>query len=155
MGKNLVFDLEGTLISSLAIPRIHRQAREVLERAQVDFDKTCLWTLGNFRRSLKVLKDADLLHFFDRILGTYVRENKAYTLDCNLNSSSLVCPRFLEYDTLKDLSRLGSYEDYVLIDDSSTAGRPEKRVIRIPMYTGSDDHELLPAYERAVSLFDK
>ncbi len=144
MSKTIVFDLEGVLIVSISEPILHPEAKEVLKKSKKDFYQTYLWTLANEKVALPILKDFNLLEYFNKI----IYRNSEETQKARLNN------RF------KDLTVLGNPENFILIDDILTElgnkklGYPLERSIHIESFIGQKNHSLLIPYQVALSKFN-
>ena len=142
MARKLIWDLVGVLMTTVRNPKVHPQARELLERSRADFDETWLWTLDDIRDVIKALNAFELMQYFDALIGRshVLMSETLYRLE----DGRIISSKPLSYDgNRKNLDILpGSVIDYVLIDDCGEFGMPKDRVIIVPGFVGNLEHNL-------------
>jgi hypothetical protein len=153
MSKNIVFDLEHTLIIGINLRVLHPEAKEVLAAANRDFDKTYLWTYCFSNKAISCLKDLDILSFFCGVIGVGIKDDQFYTNVTTYEGGKKTGHRTIPITLSKDLRKLGDPRESVLIEDQPSYGAPLDRIVEIVPYQGQQGHSLLEAYSLALKKF--
>ncbi len=158
MGKNLVIDLENVLVIGTGWRVLNPQARELLQRARTDFDKTYLWSLCSLKDVKSTLAETRIITFFDYLIGYEISKDKKTAHNAVWDRKlKTVIRQFPWTRPAKDLTNLGDPAEYVLIDDlfgkKSGVGFPKDRVIYATPFCGQANSDLLDRYKEALKLF--
>jgi hypothetical protein len=165
MAKNIVFDLEHTLILGVN-PNFrlkHPEAEEVLRRAKEDFDTVTLWSFAFMTEVLDVVKEFEWAKYFDGVIACEViTEEEQARLGLKERVNTTLChfkdgqeigrTRYPLDSGTKELSMLGDPSDYVLIENMPTYGRPKDRVVETIPFQGTR-RDLIRPYEKALTMF--
>jgi hypothetical protein len=149
--RNIVFDLENTIIWGTGARVIHPQAQIVLARARQDFTTVNLWSLCQIKDVVSTLAELDLFKF-DRIIASEFDDMGSTTI-FSYTGEQETGKRRTKLAFKKDLRILGNPKEYVLIENKPTYGLPRERVIEVELFQGQPDHDLLGAYEQALRKF--
>jgi hypothetical protein len=153
MSKNIVFDLEHTLIIGINWRVLHPEAKTILAAANKDFDMTYLWTHCFLNKTVPVMKELGILKYFDGVVGIGNIGDGYSSALITFHKGKQTGQRKLPLSSDKDLSRLGDPSDFVLIEDMPTYGIPLDRVVEIFPYQGQRGHSLRAAYDTALKRF--
>ncbi|MBW3011424.1 DUF705 domain-containing protein [Candidatus Woesearchaeota archaeon] len=165
MAKNIIFDLEQTLIWGVnPMFRLkHPEAEEVLGRARRDFNTVTLWSFAFMKEVLDAVRELKWAKYFDGVIACEViSEEEQASLGLKERVNTTLCyfkdgqetgrTRFPLDSGTKELSMQGDPSEYVLIENMPTYGRPKDRVIETIPFQGQKC-DLIGPYEKALKMF--
>lgn len=155
--KNLVVDLEGTLIWYIDKPVPHPESIDLLRAARRGFDFTYLWTSRFLDEALGAIASNGFLIYLDGIVAGD-REEPGRDVFVQYMDSKEYARRKFGTLPAKDLSLFGDSRNSVLIENRPTQGVPKERVIEVEPFrpTGGvlpADMSLMAAYVKALKMF--
>src|SRR3989344_4573489 len=132
MRRNIIWDLEGTLIDSTYNPVSHPEAELVLKRPREDFYGVFLWTLAPAVKAIRILTEKSWMTYFNIVIGTEEKNGiQRGAIWINKKGQMIKKERAIpkERHITKDMRALGNPIEYVLIDDIMRPTSEQVRVI--------------------------